>query len=143
MAGEKNLDKLLASMAPQLLPAEYVFCTVKQGKYGDFAELSPIASYLEAEGLTLIITKESAEKAGFNYESLFRCITLMVHSSLDAVGLTAVVASKLAEKQISANIVAAFYHDHIFVQTEKAIEALNALAEFVSQQETNRETAIF
>ncbi len=64
--------------------------------------------------------QEAAEKAQLAYESKFNQITLTVHSSLDAVGLTAAVATKLASYGISANVVAAYYHDHIFVQTEKA-----------------------
>jgi uncharacterized protein len=89
-----------------------------------------MASFCEDEGLTLLVTKESADKAGFNYESIFKCIALKVHSSLDAVGLTAAVSSKLAERGISANVIAAYYHDHIFVQAEKVDAALSALNEF-------------
>ncbi len=132
MAGETNLRKLLDSMSPKLLPDEYVFCTV-QGSYGDFSEAAPIASFCEAEGLTLVITKANAIKANFSFESTFKVITLMVHSSLDAVGLTAVVSSKLAEKGISANMIAAYYHDHIFVPTEKAEATIAALAELSSR----------
>jgi hypothetical protein len=109
---------------------EFVFCTVKDGRYGDYTELSPIATFCEAEGLTLVLPKYRADKAGFRYESVFKGITLTVHSSLDAVGLTAVVSSTLAEHGISANVIAAYYHDHIFVQSERADEALAALSEF-------------
>nr|WP_275889019.1 ACT domain-containing protein [Desulforhopalus vacuolatus] len=66
------------------------------------------------------------------YEGVFKGITLTVHSSLEAVGLTAAISSKLAEKGISANVIAAYYHDHIFVQTEKAEMAMEALNEFGS-----------
>lgn len=61
---------------------------------------------------------------------MFKGITLTIHSSLDAVGLTAAVSTKLAEKDISANVIAAYYHDHIFVQSEKAELAMEALGEF-------------
>lgn len=131
MVGETNLSKLLASMSPKLMPGEYVFCSV-QGEYSDFNELSPLASYREAEGLTLVISKEKAIANKLSYESVFRGITLTVHSSLDAVGLTAAVSTKLAEKDISANVIAAYYHDHIFIQSEKAELALEALDEFCS-----------
>ncbi len=127
MAGETDLSKLLASMAPHLMDGDFVFCTIEDAKYGDFAELLPIASFREAEGLTLVVAKEKADKAGFTYESIFKGITLEVHSSLEAVGLTAAVSSKLAESGISANVIAAYYHDHIFVPSEKADVALSAL----------------
>ena len=81
-------------------------------------------------GADLLVAKENADKAGFNYESIFKGITLKVHSSLEAVGLTAAVSNKLAEKGISANVIAAYYHDHIFVQAENADAALSALNEF-------------
>ncbi|AZG36649.1 ACT domain-containing protein [Shewanella psychromarinicola] len=130
MVGETNLTALLASISPVLLDDEYVFCSV-QGQYGDYQTLSPLATFRESEGLTLVLTKAAAIEGGLSFESVFKGITLTVHSSLDAVGLTAAVANKLTEKGISANVIAAYYHDHIFVQTEKAalaIEALNELS---------------
>jgi hypothetical protein len=116
-------------MSPQLIPGEYVFCSV-QGDYSDFKALDPIAFFREVEGLTLVVSKDAALANELSFESVFRGITLTVHSSLDAVGLTAAVANKLAEKGISANVIAAYYHDHIFVQAEKAELAINALGEF-------------
>jgi len=130
MVGEKDLNKLITSLSPHLLNGDFIFCTIQDAKYGDFAELLPMASFREDEGLTLLVTKENADKAGLNYESIFKCITLTVHSSLEAVGLTAAISSKLAESGISANVIAAYYHDHIFVQAEKADAALSALNEF-------------
>ena len=129
MAGITELDELLKSMSPEIKSGEYVFCTV-DGEYSHYAHLRPLAFFMESEGLTLIISVEAAEKAKLAYESKFKQITLRVHSSLDAVGLTAAVATRLASYGISANVVAAYYHDHIFVQTEKADEALLALKEF-------------
>ncbi len=130
MAGETNLDKLLADMAPELLPGEFVFTTIDGGQYGDLAELSPIASFIEPEGLTLVLPREQAENQDLAFEASFRCITLTIHSSLEAVGLTAAVASKLAQHGISANVIAAYYHDHVFVGSQDAERALVALAEF-------------
>ncbi|WP_426415949.1 ACT domain-containing protein [Aestuariirhabdus sp. LZHN29] len=129
MVGETNLGKLLASMSPELLPDEYVFCTVP-GEYGDYLQLSPLACFRETEGLTLVVTKSAAIAGQMPFESVFKAITLTIHSSLDAVGLTAAVSTKLAENGISANVIAAYYHDHIFVQAQKAELALNALSEF-------------
>jgi hypothetical protein len=130
MAGEEDLDKLLAILEPSLLPGDFVFCTVANLKYGDFAELQPVASYQEEEGLTLVLAKRSADIAGLAYDSVFNCITLMVHSSLEAVGLTAAVSGKLAANGISSNVIAAYYHDHVFVPKNKAQLALQLLTEF-------------
>ena len=129
MAGEEDLDTLLILLEPSLLPGDFVFCTAANLKYGDFAELQPLASYQEEEGLTLVLAKQSADVAGLAYDSVFNCITLMVHSSLDAVGLTAAVSGKLAANGISANVMAAYHHDHVFVPENKAQIALQLLAE--------------
>ncbi|SHO54991.1 ACT domain-containing protein [Vibrio quintilis] len=132
MSGITELEELLRSMRPALLDAEFVFCTVP-GDLSDYIRLNPIATFIEAEGLTLVLNKTIAEDAGLSFEGSFRQITLTVHSSLEAVGLTAAVSAKLASEGISANVIAAYYHDHIFVQSAKADAALSALLEFSTQ----------
>ena len=122
---------MLATLEPHLHEEEFVFCTMENGRYGDHPELQPIASFMEAEGLTLVIPKHRADEHGVLYEAVFNCITLTVHSSLEAVGLTAVIATKLTEHNISANVIAAYYHDHVFVQNGRANAALAALHELV------------
>ena len=133
MVGETHISNLLKSMEPSLMHGDFVFCTIQDAKYGDFAELLPMASFCEAEGLTLLLTKENADKAGFDYDSMFKGIVLKVYSSLEAVGLTAAISSKLAGRGISANVIAACYHDYIFVPAEKAEVALSALTELSRQ----------
>lgn len=123
-----QLELLLRSMEPELKSGEWVFCSV-DGCVADYAHLRPLAFFTESEGLSLIISVETAQKAKIPYKVIFKQITLTVHSSLEAVGLTAAVATKLTSYGISANIVAGYYHDHIFVQTEKAAQALLALQE--------------
>ena len=129
MSAITALDKLLKSMKPELLGADFVFCTVP-GSLAEYVSLNPVATFSEAEGLTLVLEKGVAEGAELQFEGSFRQITLTVHSSLEAVGLTAAVSEKLASKGISANVIAAYYHDHIFVQSSKADLALSALQEF-------------
>lgn len=133
MSGETDLEKLLALMEPELLNQEFVFCSSKNLDFHAAANFDPIASFREEEGLSLVLTKEAAEKAGFDNTSIFKCITLTVHSSLDAVGLTAAVAQRLAKHGISANVVAAYYHDHVFVPQRKAEEAFQLLRSFQSE----------
>jgi len=124
MSGIADLEKLLGSMSPELLADEYVFCTMPNGRYGDFPELSPLSVFFENEGMTLVVKRESAELSGLEYQGRYRCITLTVHSSLEAVGLTAAVSTKLSEHNISANIIAAYYHDHVFVPAAHAEKAI-------------------
>ena len=127
MSGETDLKAILQSLSPIMLDETYVFCTVVGAIYGDYAETNPIASYQEDEGLTLVLAKERADAAELGYEGLFSCISLQVHSSLESVGLTAVVAGKLAAYEISANIIAGYYHDHVFVPQAQGSEALALL----------------
>jgi len=132
MSGIKELETLLQSMSPELQAGEFVFCTVKNS-LSEVVPLQPIATFMEQEGLTVIVEKRLAEQANLEFDGVFKLLTLTVHSSLDAVGLTAAVATKLAEYGISANVVAAFFHDHIFVQTDKAEQAMAALKEFANE----------
>lgn len=129
MPGITELHELLKSISPEIQSSEYVFCTV-EGRLSEFTHLNPLGTFIEGEGLTLILEKNMADSVKIPYEGIFKQITLTVHSSLEAVGLTAAVANKLSDKGISANVVAAYFHDHIFVQAEKADQALLALQEF-------------
>ena len=132
MAGETDLKKMLETLSPELMDGEFVFVTFADAKYGDRQELAPVVTVSETEGLTMVITRPIADAHGIPYESVFSGITLKVHSSLEAVGLTAAFATKLTAHGISANVVAGFYHDHLFVQShdaQRAIEALHELSE--------------
>lgn len=127
MTGETNIDKILSALSPRLLEGTFVFCTLKNGRYGDLAHASPVASFQEVEGLTLVLSKENADSEKLHYDGLFRCITLGVHSSLEAVGLTAAISTVLAKNHISANVIAGYYHDHIFVQAEQATQSVELI----------------
>ncbi len=129
MSGVKDINLLLKSISPKLAQPDFVFCSVP-GDLRDYVVFNPIAMFRESEGLTLVLEKSVALEAGLAFEGPFKQITLTVHSSLEAVGLTAAISTKLATKGISANVIAAFHHDHVFVQSEKADEALAALLEF-------------
>ncbi|TKB43631.1 ACT domain-containing protein [Thalassotalea mangrovi] len=121
-----DLAQLIASMKPERQPADYVFVTVT-GDIADYLTLNPLACFQEAEGLTLILEQTKADHAGIGYEGVFSQITMTVHSSLEAVGLTAAISNALAQHNISANVVAAYFHDHVFVPKENAEQALQVL----------------
>ncbi len=90
--------------------------------------------FLEKEGVTVILPKEKADAMDIPYETICAWITLTVHSSLEAVGLTAAVSKTLTEENISCNVVAAFFHDHIFVPVKDAERAMNALQRLIAPQ---------
>ncbi|MEM6700501.1 MAG: ACT domain-containing protein, partial [Bacteroidota bacterium] len=73
-----------------------------------------------------------ADELELSYDFICSWITLEVHSALEAVGLTAAFATAFAQHNISCNVVAGYYHDHIFVgkkDAEKAVEVLKSLAD--------------
>ena len=127
MSGETDLRKLITGMAPQLLPGEFVFASFPGAAYGDHAELGPVASCRENEGLSLVVPRELARAHGLAADAPLRAISLGVHSSLEAVGLVAAVSTALAENGISANMIAGYFHDHVYVPSADAERALSVL----------------
>ncbi len=129
MSGITDLDELLATMEPALVAGRFVYASVPAADIAAHLACGPIGLFREEEGITLILPAEAAE--GLAASAPMRMITLTVHSSLEAVGLTAAFATALTKAGISANVVAAFHHDHIFVperDAERALEALRALS---------------
>ena len=131
MNGETNLSVLIKNMQPILNEGQYVFSSVSQIDTLDFNKI--ILFFKEKEGFTIIIEKNYADTEGVDYASVFAWITLYVHSALDAVGLTAAFSKALADNNISCNVVAGFYHDHIFVQHELGQQAVDVLTQLSSQ----------
>ena len=125
MAGEKDLRTLLATMSPRLNPGEYVYTVAPDGRVP--AGVRPVVTVAEDEGLTLVVPRQDADRAGLAYDYVAGWITLRVHSALEAVGLTAAVAEALARNGISCNVVAGFHHDHLFVPHADASRARDAL----------------
>ena len=129
MAGETSLTTLLRSMSPQLNAGEYVFCTLRDGQLPDGLDI--VGSFREQEGLTVILQRAHAQQAGLNFDYVAAWITLNVHSALQAVGLTAAFATALGQAGISCNVIAGYYHDHLFVgqaDAERAMQVLRDLA---------------
>jgi hypothetical protein len=128
MTGETNLQEVLKSMRVSCDDNEYGFATVSPVTTVDLEAV--IGTFRETGGLTVIASKQYLDFKGITYEGPYAKLSIEVHTSLELVGLTAVLATKLAENNISANVVAAYYHDHVFVQydlRQKATEVLSAL----------------
>lgn len=133
----KALQELLRSLEPKLHDGVFVFAFIPTAdletapsagvEATSLDSLAPIATFQEEEGLSLILSEDRAKAAGLDYSFRAAWISLTVYSDLDAVGLTAAVATALAQEGISCNMVAALHHDHLFVPHQKAQETMQIL----------------
>ena len=127
----RDTNAMIAGMSPVLDPEIYHFCTFADPSAAEPARADALASFVEAEGLSLILSDEVAQRHGVVSDLPMQRITLTVFSALDGVGLTAAVAQGLAEHGIACNMVAAYHHDHAFVPAKdagRAMEILRTLA---------------
>lgn len=125
MSGITDLSELLKGLAPELQEGAYVF--VSTSEEIEWGRVQPLATFREQEGLTLILERNQADALGYAYDYVAAWITLKVHSSLAAVGLTAAFSNALAKAQISCNVMAGYYHDHLFVAQEEVQRAMDTL----------------
>ncbi|MCA1676585.1 MAG: ACT domain-containing protein [Actinobacteria bacterium] len=122
MQAETDLRALLRGLSPQLREGAYVYTIVRD------IPPAPVVFVREDEGLTLILPQQQADDLGVPYDFVAGWITLQVHSALTAIGLTAAVSRVLTDVGISANVVAGFTHDHLFVPHHRADDAVRTLA---------------
>jgi len=119
-----ELNQLLRQFQPRLNPGAYVFCVLQK----DTAiPEGTISWFVEAEGISVILPIETAERSGLPIGFKADWITLEVYSDLSEIGLTATVSAALANAGISCNVVAGFHHDHLFVPAGRGEEALRIL----------------
>ena len=133
MRAETDLDKLIKGMTPKLNDGAYVFVTLKDVSQIDRNDT--ICEFKEEEGITVVIEKNKADLLKLDYEFVLSWITLTIHSSLEAVGLTAAISTALTNHNISCNVIAGYYHDHLFVSkqdSEKAVQVLIDLSKSTS-----------
>lgn len=130
MTGEKDIRTLLASIHPVLRQGEYVYVL---WPYGRPLAAGIEAAVREAEGLTVVLPRAEADKLELRYDFVAAWITLEVHSSLEAIGLTAVVSAALTSARISCNVLAGFHHDHLLVPVADADRALEILHEIAAE----------
>ena len=122
MTGETDLTLLLRHMRPVLHAEPHGFALADPARVA-----APFAVIAEVEGTTVIAPLAALQAAGVAGAEPMARISLTVHSALTAVGLTAAFASALAARGISANVVAGFHHDHIFVPWDRRHDAMAAL----------------
>ena len=135
MSGETDLAILFSNLKAVKSDEIYVFasCMAEDVPANLPEKLPVLMRFEEAEGTTLILTKSLAEKYDLAYEFESYCLTLDIHSSLEAVGFMAIIASLLAAAQIPVNPVAGFYHDHLFIPANKADKAMSLLQDLTDR----------
>ncbi len=116
---------MLADLRPELHADEYVYCVVEKVP----SAIDYVALVVEEEGTTIVLRRREADRLGLPHHYLAAMITLNVTSQLESVGLTAAVARVLAQAGISCNVIAGYFHDHLFVPFDKGVEALALLEE--------------
>jgi len=121
---EKNLKILLKNMNPILDDKEYLYLTFSEENFKKINIQEIKFFFREKEWITVILEKNSLYK---NYNKIWSLITLQVHSSLDAIWFTAEFSKILKNNNISCNVVAGYFHDHIFVDKSDWEKAVNIL----------------
>ncbi len=127
-SSREDLNHLIRHLEPELNGGKYVF--IKSEKPSAKLYDDCLGMFKESEGLTYIVSLDTAIALNINYELEMAWITLNVESSLAAVGLTAVVSNALAKQNISCNVIAAYHHDHLFTpfkDRELAMKILKGL----------------
>ena len=136
-SGKSDLRDLVEGMTPVLNPGEYVFVCVSDLSKIDRADT--VCEFREKEGVTVVLERQKADQLGLSYNFVSGWITLQVHSSLEAVGLTAAFATELARHAISCNVIAGYFHDHIFVNHEQACKAVEVLQQLSQNFAINKQ----
>jgi len=76
MSGITDLPTLLREMRPVLRPDEFCFCILPGGDPAACLAVNPLGIFREAEGLSLILPRETAETAGL--ATLTKLLNLLV-----------------------------------------------------------------
>ncbi len=109
---------MIAGMAPVLDARLWAYVAVTPDRAAELLAAA-ISTFREDEGISAIVPAGLATG-----EPSCARIVLTVYSDLEGFGLTAAVATALADAGIACNVVAALHHDHLFVPAGRADEAL-------------------
>jgi phosphinothricin acetyltransferase len=112
-----DLAQLLRQASPRLSDERYAITT---GANAD----TPLSN----NGFALIREEEGVTSIHAEPDGAWALITMTVTSDLSAVGFTAAFARVLTDRNIPANVVAAWHHDHILIPWDRRDDALAALS---------------
>ena len=124
--GETDLALMLATLTVERRDGDFTFVSVPGWPTDELAAVAH-AVIVEDEGTTMVLRVDDARAAHLSYDVEMAWLTLAVHSSLDAVGLTAAFSRALGDDGISCNVLAGYHHDHLLVPVDRADDAIAAL----------------
>lgn len=124
MAGETDLVVILENLTVATRPGTFAVTRAD----GPVALGDGVAALIgEPEGVTVVAERDVAQARGWDVAFEAAWLTLDVHTSLDAVGVTAAVATALAARGIPCNVLAGYFHDHLLVPTDRVDDAIDCL----------------
>lgn len=115
------MTTLLGTLTVSRRPGRYCFVDITDMAPG----AEPAAIIQESEGSTAVVLAEDV--LGEEPEFVATWLTLDAHSDLAAVGLTAAIATCLADERIPCNVLAGRVHDHFLVPDADASRAIAAI----------------
>ena len=116
---------MLATLRVERRPGVFTYVTVSVPTPGLLAAAHAMVTEGGVTGL--VIPVEVARRAGLPVVVELAWLSLTVQSSLEAVGLTAAISARLADQQISCNVLAGYRHDHLLVPLDRSAEAIETL----------------
>jgi GNAT superfamily N-acetyltransferase len=123
---ERDVAAVLSALVVARRPGSYAYV-------GDDGRVDPsrcLAVIVESEGRTAVVDLDHAVELGLEPAFAAAWITIEAETALDAVGLTAAVATALADAGIACNVLAGLHHDHLLVpdaEADRAVQVLEAL----------------
>lgn len=129
MAGIKDLTEIFKHLQIDINEVNVVYVTVPTDFDQDLLNFEPICMFKENEGTTLIIPESQASRIDFEKSKPMAWLTVKAHTDLESIGFTAALSAALSSVEISCNVIAGYYHDHLFVPVDDAQRAKDTLEE--------------
>ncbi|QPK81084.1 hypothetical protein G7Y41_08595 [Schaalia sp. ZJ405] len=124
MAQSPDLDYALSTL--KATPGdEYVFAHLDHVPSG----IDPFAVIHDDDGYTIVVEKSQAQSIGLDVSKTYAQVILGLDANLDSIGITATIAQLMTARSIVANIITCVHHDHLFVQADRANEAVATLTD--------------
>ena len=125
MSGVTDLATMLATLDVQVREGRFGYVT--RAMHDAALDATAAARIDEAEGVTYVVHVQRLGPQDPGPDFIAAWLTLTVHSSLQAVGLTAAVSHALAAQGIACNVLAGFHNDHLLVPADRIDDAIAAL----------------